>query len=177
MPRSRYHVLNNPCPHFLAATVNNWLPLFTRPATVNIILDSWRYLQRESKFQLYGYVILENHLHLIAASDNLILDMQRFKSYTAKQIIAYLQQSGSRQILELLALLKRSHKTETTYQIWEEGSHPQIIESEIVMRQKLDYIHQNPVKRGYVDQAEDWRYSSARNYAGKEGLIEVNCAW
>ncbi|WP_240502548.1 hypothetical protein [Methylocaldum sp. 14B] len=56
--------------------------------------------------------------------------------------------------MELLALFKRHHKTESTYQIWEEGNHPQLIESEAVMRQKMDYIHQNPVKRGYVDQAE-----------------------
>jgi putative transposase len=74
-------------------------------------------------------------------------------------------------------LFKRSHKTESRYQVWEEGSHPQLIESEIMMRQKLDYIHQNPVKRGYVDQPEHWRYSSARNYAGQEGLIEVMRVW
>ncbi|AMK78677.1 MULTISPECIES: REP-associated tyrosine transposase [Methylomonas] len=177
MTRSRYRVLQNPSPHFLTATINQWLPLFTRPATVNIVLDSWRFLQHESGFQLYGYVILENHLHLIAASPDLSRDMQRFKAYTAKQIIAYLQQSGSEQVLELLALLKRPHKTESEYQVWEEGSHPQLIESEAAMRQKLDYIHLNPVKRGYVDLPEHWRYSSARNYAGLEGLIEVVRDW
>jgi len=64
-----------------------------------------------------------------------------------------------------------------TYQVWEEGNHPQIIESEVVMRQKLDYTHHNPVKRGYVDQPEHWRYSSARNYAGQDGLIEVIRSW
>ena len=67
MPRSRYHIINGQSPHFLTATVNHWLPVFTRPDTVNIVLDSWRYLQRETGFKLYGYVILENHLHLIAA--------------------------------------------------------------------------------------------------------------
>ncbi|MGZ5008812.1 MAG: hypothetical protein ACXV8W_12960 [Methylobacter sp.] len=65
--------------------------MFTRPETVNIVLDSWHFLQRDSGFQLYGYVILENHLHLIAASEDLSRDMQRFKSYTAKQIIAHLE--------------------------------------------------------------------------------------
>ncbi|WP_171695679.1 hypothetical protein [Methylomonas sp. ZR1] len=45
---------------------------------MNIVLDSWRFLQRDSEFQLYGYVILENHLHLIAASPDLSRDMQRF---------------------------------------------------------------------------------------------------
>jgi hypothetical protein len=48
--------------------------------------------------------------------------------------------------------------------------------SEAVMREKLDYIHQNPVKRGYVDEPEHWRYSSARDYAGRKGLVEVD-AW
>lgn len=80
-------------------------------------------------------------------------------------------------MLALLAQLKRPHKIESDYQIWEEGSHPQLIETEAVMRQKLDYIHQNPVKRGYVDLPEHWRYSSARNYAGMAGLIEVVKDW
>ena len=177
MPRSRYHVVANQSPHFMTATVNHWLPIFTRPETVNIVLDSWRFLQREAGFQLYGYVILENHLHLIASSADLTKDMQRFKSHTARQIVDYLEQHGATKLLGLLALFKRHHKTDSDYQIWEEGNHPQLIESDAVMRQKLDYIHQNPVKRGYVDQPEHWRYSSARNYAGQAGLIDVVRAW
>ena len=177
MPRSRYRILNKTYPHFLTATINYWQPLFTRTETVEIVLDSWRFLQREAEFEIYGYVILENHLHLIASSPDLSGDMQRFKSYTAKRIINYLEQTQAKRVLELLALFKRAHKTESQYQVWEEGSHPQLIESETVMRQKLDYIHQNPVKRGYVDLPEHWRYSSARNYLGLEGLIEVVRAW
>ncbi len=177
MPRSSYRVMVNPCPHFLTATVNNWLPLFTRPQTVDIVLDSWRFLQQNADFRLYGYVILENHLHLIAASDDLSRDMQRFKSYTAKQIIAYLEQQNSIRLLQLLAFFKRAHKHESRYQVWEEGSHPQLIEPEAVMRQKLEYIHYNPVKRGYVDKPEHWRYSSARNYLGVDGVIDVVREW
>lgn len=177
MPRSRYRVVHPQCPHFITATVNHWLPLFTRPEPVGIVLDSWRYLQRDAGFVLYGYVILENHLHLVAASSDLSRDMQRFKAYTAKEIIAVLQKRGDAELLALLAQFKRAHKTESTYQVWEEGNHPQLIESDAVMRQKLDYIHRNPVKRGYVDQPEHWRYSSARDYAGLPGLIEVTRAW
>lgn len=130
-----------------------------------------------------GYVILENHLQLIAASPDLSRDMQRFKAYTAKQIIAYLQQSSSGRVLELLALLKRPHKIESEYQVWEEGSHPQLIDSEAVMRQKLDYIHRNPVERGYVDLPEHWRYSSAklcwvgRFDRGGSGLVIGSGSW
>lgn len=46
-----------------------------------------------------------------------------------------------------------------------------------MMRQKLEYIHNNPVKRGYVDDPLCWRYSSARNYAGQEGIVEVDRVW
>ncbi len=177
MPRSRYRILHDQYPHYMTATINNWLPLFTRPETMNIVLNSWRFLQQQCGFELFGYVILENHLHLIARSENLGKDMQRFKSYTAKEILTFLQIRKATRLLRQLAFFKRPHKTDSTYQVWEEGNHPQLIESAAVLRQKLDYIHQNPVKRGYVDLAEHWRYSSARNYAGGEGLIEVSTAW
>jgi putative transposase len=128
-----------------------------------------RFLQREAKFEIYGYVILENHLHLIAASADLGRDMQRFKSYTAKRIIDYLEQSQAKRVLELLALFKRAHKTESQYQVWEEGSHSQLLESETVMRQKLDYIHQNPVKHGYVDLPDIGAIHVHATILGQEG--------
>jgi hypothetical protein len=74
-------------------------------------------------------------------------------------------------------MLKLSHKTESEYQVWEEGSKPKQIDTDKVMDQKLDYMHNNPLKRGYVDDPVHWRYSSARNYAGLPGLIEVITDW
>ena len=63
------------------------------------------------------------------------------------------------------------------YQFWQEGVHPELIQDEEMMRQKVDYIHQNPVKRGYIDQAIHWRYSSARDYEGEAGLIDICRSW
>jgi hypothetical protein len=63
------------------------------------------------------------------------------------------------------------HKSQSGHQLWEEGSHPQRVESEGVMRQKLEYIHHHPVKRGFVDLPEHWRWSSARDDAGLAGWI------
>ncbi len=71
----------------------------------------------------------------------------------------------------------KNHKRDREYQVWEEGAHPQLLQNQNILLQKLDYIHFNPVKRGYVDKPEDWRYSSARNYAGLEGLIDVYRQW
>ena len=80
-------------------------------------------------------------------------------------------------ILDQLAFYKKAHKGERAYQFWQEGVHPEIIQGEDMMRQKIDYIHQNPVKRGYVDQATHWRYSSARNYENDVGLIDICKYW
>lgn len=70
-----------------------WLPVFTRPETVQIVLDSWRYQREHAGLRLYGYVILENHLHFVAQAQNLNKCVSSFKSFTAGQIIKYLQAS------------------------------------------------------------------------------------
>jgi putative transposase len=97
-----------------------------------------------------------------------------FKSYTARRIIDHLQAKRVERLLAHLRFFKRAHKTDREYQFWQEGVHPELVFSEAMMREKLDYIHANPVKRGYVSLAEHWRYSSAANYAGLDGLIEID---
>jgi putative transposase len=176
MGRSRYRIVDPKLPHFVTCTVLHWIPVFTRPATVEILLDSLRFLTRDG-LQVYAYVILENHLHMLLQSRQLDRDMARFKSYTAKQLIAYLSENNVTAILEQLAFYKKAHKDDRAYQFWQEGYHPEWIQNEEMMRQKVDYVHQNPVKRGYVDLPEHWRYSSARNYLGQPGLLEVCRVW
>ena len=160
----------------MTCTVLHWIPVFTRPETVTILLDSLRFLS-QGGMKLYAYVILENHLHLIAQSEQLGRDIARFKSYTAKKLLHYLDKNSVTTILEQLAFYKKAHKTDRAYQFWQEGVHPEWIQNEEMMRQKIEYIHRNPVERGYVDQAEHWRYSSARNYQGMDGLLEVCKQW
>jgi REP element-mobilizing transposase RayT len=163
MGRSRYKITDNTAPHFVTFTVLHWIPIFTNPATVNIIFNSLKFLQKEG-LKINAFVILENHMHFILQSDNLSKDIQRLKSFTAKKIINFLQQKNIKTILEQLAFYKKSHKNQTHYQLWQEGCHPEIISTVGMMRQKIQYIHDNPVKRGYVDFSEHWRYSSYRNY-------------
>jgi REP element-mobilizing transposase RayT len=161
----------------MTCTIVGWMPVFSRKETTDIIFDSWRYLQRERGFRLLGYVILENHLHVIASAPELADVMQRFKSFTARRIIDYLESQSAHTLLEQLHYFKLRHKTESEHQLWQEGNHPQQIHDDAMMWQKLEYAHNNPVRRGYVDDPLHWRYSSARNYAGQQGLIEVCTDW
>ncbi|MHC4140045.1 MAG: transposase, partial [Planctomycetota bacterium] len=121
--------------------------------------------------------IMENHLHLIASGNNLAREIGHFKSFTARKIIDYLRENNINAILKQLQFHKLKHKKGRTYQLWQEGSHPKVIQGEKMMIQKMEYMHCNPVKRGYVDDPTHWRYSSARNYAEQESLLEVCTEW
>ncbi|MDK1020982.1 MAG: transposase [Candidatus Hydrogenedentes bacterium] len=176
MGRSRYRFVDVTQPHFMTCTVLHWVPVFTRAETVEILLDSLRYLSKEG-LKVYAYVVLENHMHIIAQSTDLSRDISRFKSYTAKQVLAYLKENQVKTVLDQLAFYKKAHKGDRSYQFWQEGVHAEWIQGDEMMRQKIAYIHNNPVSRGYVDEPEHWRYSSARNYAGREGLLDVATEW
>ena len=177
MTRTRYRIYDTEYPYLLTDTVVAWLPVFSHPELVEIVFDSWRFLQRERGVRLFGYVIMENHLHWIASADALSDKLARFKSYTARRIIDTMEQAGYRTLLQELQFFKLRHKTDQTHQLWQEGSHPQQIQNDEMMWQKLEYTHNNPLRRGYVDEPTHWRYSSARDYAGQPGLIEIVTDW
>lgn len=177
MSRTRYKIYDNAYPHFLTCTTVGWAPIFTRLETVQIIIDSWSFLGKHDNLDLFGFVILDNHLHFIAAASDLSNAIQRFKSFTARNIIDLLIDKNAQTILSQLRFYKKRHKEDQDFQLWQEGSHPQMIQNDEIMRQKLEYIHNNPVKRGYVDDPLHWRYSSARNYAGQPGLLPVVTSW
>ena len=177
MTRTRYRIFETEYPYFLTNTIVGWLPVFTRKEAVEIVFDAWRHHQRESALQIFGYVVLENHLHMIARAPKLPEVLKSIKSYTARQIIDLLEQRRADTLLRQLKAHKLGHKTESTYQVWQEGSHPEQVQNDEILWQKLEYTHNNPVERGYVDDPLHWRYSSARNYARQQGLIDVVTDW
>ena len=177
MARTRYRFGEKDYPHFMTWTIVGWLPLFTREEAVEIIFDSWRHLQQHEDFALFAYAILENHLHLIAKSADLSSVVRRSKSYTARRIVDLLKHRHAETLLLQMKAQTLRHKTDSDYQVWQEGSHPQKIVTVEMMWQKIEYIHLNPVRRGYIDDPLHWRYSSARNYARQPGLIDVVTDW
>ena len=177
MGRSRYKIYEPTHPHFITCTVLNWISLFTRKESVEILLDSFRYLQRTDNLILYAYVILENHIHIVAQSDDIAKTMAKFKRHTARELLKLLQRENVKTILEQLAFYKKAHKSDRQYQVWQEGLQPKLIQTDAMMKSKINYIHQNPVKRGYIDEASHWRYSSARDYEGRGGLLEIERFW
>ena len=177
MSKSRYRTHNPDEAHFLTCVVVGWLPVFSRPEAAELVLDSLRFLIREGGLVVHGWVLMENHLHLIAKAADLSAEMARLKSFTGRQIVDLLKQRGDRLLLRLLHELKDKERTNRPYQLWQEDNHPQLIQGDAMMEQKLEYMHNNPVRRGYVDDPGHWRYSSARDYDGVVGLLPIDTGW
>jgi putative transposase len=177
MSRTRYRIIEPTAVHFLTCTVVNWLPILAKLQPKEIIVDSLRFLQDKDRLVIFAFVIMENHIHLIAQAHNLSEEIGRFKSYTARRIIDLLAADGSIGLLNELKTRKLNHHKDSTYQFWQEGSHPEQVQGRKMMIQKIEYIHNNPVRRGYVDEPIHWRYSSARNYSEMDGVLEVCTVW
>ncbi len=139
----------------------------------DILIDSLKFLRENGSLRIFAYVILENHIHMIASASDLSNTMMRFKSYTARRIIDSAESKNNIWLLEQLKNEKKAFKNDRNYQLWQEGFHPQRIQSEEMLRQKIVYIHNNPVRRGYVDDPTHWVYSSARNYLNNDHSILV----
>ena len=88
-----------------------------------------------------------------------------------------LHAAGFETLVQELRYFKLHHKVDQEHQLWQEGSHPEQILDFDMMMQKVEYIHNNPVRAGYVDELSHWRYSSARNYEELQGIIDVEIDW
>jgi REP-associated tyrosine transposase len=177
MARSRYKFLDNDFPYFIACTVINWIPIFSNPHIVQIVLNSFTFLQEEKRLILNAYVITENHLHCVAQSANISKEVAAFKSFTGRSIVDHYKQNHNQFMLFQFKQNKKRFKTDRKFQVWQEGSHPKQIQNDKMLQQKIHYIHYNPVRRGYVELPEHWRYSSAKNYMDQAGLIPVTKPW
>ncbi len=159
--------------YFLTATVVQWVDVFTRAIYSDIIVDSIRFCQKEKGLVVYGWVIMSNHLHMICACKEgfeLSNTLRDFKKHTSKTIVNTIENNKSESRKSwLLWLLKQ----QDGIQFWQEGNQPEEIFTEKFFMQKLNYIHQNPVRAGIVDLEEAYIYSSARDYHGIRGLIEL----
>ena len=166
--------------YFVTDTVVDWVDIFTRPIYRHIIIESLQYCQKEKGLIIYAWVLMTNHLHMIAGTngENRISDILRdFKKFTSKKIIqTLLVESGESRrdwMLNRFEYAGKNDKKITNYKFWQEGNDAQEIYLNDYFNQKLNYIHYNPVKAEIVNREEDYRYSSAIDWAGGKGLLDV----
>ena len=173
--RSRYKIVEPDGLYFLTCTIVDWIPVFQSHPYFDIITNSLTFCRANKGMRLYAYVIMENHLHLIAGAPDPSGVIRAFKGFTAREIVAMAESTGRSGLLNEFMKHKKRYKENSQFQIWQEGAHPQIIRDDDTLNQKIEYIHNNPVRRGYVDAPEHWRYSSARNYYSNDhSVMEID---
>jgi REP element-mobilizing transposase RayT len=176
-----YKIRDQALPHFITATVVDWIDVFTRKSYRDCLIECFDYCIKNKGMILYGYVVMSNHIHMIVQSKegNLSDLIRDFKKFTAKTILDKIQnepESRREWMLERFKVATESHSRNKNYQFWQYGNHPEEIYSNKFMWSKLDYIHLNPVRAGIVERASDYIYSSASNYVNDTGLLYIEKA-
>ena len=174
-----YQIQDQSAPHFLTFQVIDWVDVFSRKNYRDIFIESMKFCRQTKGLEIYAYVIMTNHVHVIwrAQHGNLSDIIRDLKKFTGRKIIETIQSGNeSRQdwLLKRFEFAARSNVRNSIHQIWKHENHPVELFSKSFANQKLHYIHLNPVRAGWVENPEEYLYSSAKNYAGFSGLMEID---
>jgi len=175
---SNYKFRNQECLYFVTFTVVKWIDVFTRREYKDILVDSFNYCIKNKGLEIYAWVIMSNHVHLIIGTTHKPMQdiLRDIKRHTSKQLIKAIteniQESRKDWLIWFFERESKLNPNNEYVQFWQQGSHPIELWSNAI-DQKLDYLHNNPVTAGWVDEPEHYLYSSARDYAGGKGFINV----
>lgn len=177
---SKYKVGEEAIAHFVTFSIVGWVDVFSRECYKEIVIKSLQYCQEHKGLKLHAWVIMTNHVHLIVSSDtnkieNLVRDI---KKYSSKQIIAAIQESKTESrkewMLNLFSYAGKNNANNTNFQFWKQDYHPIELNSAAKTKERLDYLHENPVKSGLVWEPWHNKYSSAIDYYTNEhGLLKI----
>lgn len=165
--------------YFITITTVGWIDVFTRLNQKNVLINALQYCQKNKGLEIYGYCIMSSHIHLLCkGTEGFILSdiIRDFKKFTSKKIVqTIIDQPESRRewILDYFQKACKHLKKDQTYKVWQNGYHAELIYSNSFIKQKINYIHNNPVKEKIVTLAEDYYFSSARNYAGLDNDLDI----
>jgi putative transposase len=165
--------------YFITLTVIHWIDAFTRKELKHVVLDSLQYCQKNKGLVIHAWVLMSSHLHLIISSKGEPLEaiLRDFKKHTSKQIVKTIQEineSRKEWLLRAFSKAAKDIKRVKNYKVWQDGNKPILLQTNEMLEGRLHYIHQNPVEAEIVDEPESYWYSSARDYAGGKGLLEVS---
>ena len=179
MSSENYIIRNQNAVHFITFTIIEWIDIFTRAGYKLEIINSLEYCQKHKGLRLFAFCLMSNHLHLICKVEEpftLSEFVRDFKKFTAKAILKKIwEEPESRRswILEALREAGRYDNRITNYKFWQEGCHPIELTSNEMIDQRINYVHENPVRIMLVEKAEDYLMNSARNYASLESILNI----
>lgn len=166
--------------YFVTFTVIHRIDIFIREEYRNVFMDSIKYCQKEKGLLVGAWCLMTSHAHLIIGTEGkmkLEEIVRDLKSYTSRHIRKAIEnnpiESRKEWILNAMIKAGTNKSNNKDFQFWMQHNHPIEMNSNEIIDSRLEYVHENPVKAGFVDESREWKYSSARDYAGEKGLIDV----
>ena len=176
----KYKIHDQQAVYFVTFTVVNWIDVFTRNEYRMIIVDSIKFCQEKKGLEVYAWCIMTNHVHLIIGTNgtNKLEDIIRdIKRHTSKHLRIEIERNPVESRKEwMLWMFERAGKYNSNnndWQLWQQHNHPIELSDPEKAEQRLNYLHDNPVSAGFVPEALFWQWSSAYDYSGGKGLIDV----
>ena len=163
--------------YFLTLTITDWQYVFKEDRFKNILVDGLNFCVEKKGLEIFSYVIMSTHMHLIARAKNedLSFVIGGFKKFSAIKILNILRKENPNSIyLYKFSEAAKKHSRNENFQFWKYGNHPEEVYSPKFTLSKIKYIHNNPVDAGMVARPENYYYSSAYDYAGKKGPVKVS---
>ncbi len=166
--------------YYITTVIYKRLPIFKRPSFIIPLYDSLLFYRYKQNYKIYGYVIMPDHIHLLIHPHGkaTVADIMRdYKEFTSKRIIRQAEVENNMEWVT--AFQKAGQETgRSDNKVWQDSYWDVEIFSTKFLRQKLNYIHNNPVRAELVASPQDYPYSSFRNYElDEEWFIEIDRAW
>ena len=166
--------------YFITFSVVGWVDVFTRNEYRNIIIDSFNYCVKNKSLVIHAWVIMTNHIHMIISKkgqmplEHIMRDMKKF---TSVEIIHSIEESRTESrkewMIKIFAAYGKANSNNVKFQFWQQDNHPIELNSNKEIEQKLNNIHENPVEQGFANSSECYGWSSAIDYTGGKGLVEI----
>jgi len=178
---SRNYKFHNPtAAYFVSFATVYWIDIFTRQIYFDVLAKSIDYCRKNKGMEIYAYCFMPNHIHFIFRSvEEKPAELLRdFKKFTSKKMLETIENNPQESRKEwLLWMFEKAGKKKsniTKYQFWQHHNKPIELWSTKVIKQKIDYIHNNPVVSGFVTEPTAWKYSSARNFAEDNTILTID---
>jgi REP element-mobilizing transposase RayT len=176
----KYKFYNKEGLYFISFATVYWVDVFVRDQYFRVVVNSMSYCRENKGMEIYSWCIMPSHVHLIfrAKNDNPSDVLRDFKTHTSKKLQGEIKENVQESRRDwLLWMFKRAGKKNSNVehgQFWQQNNKPIELWSPEVIDQKVNYIHQNPVEAGFVNEPEYWKYSSAIDFSGGKGIIEID---
>ena len=165
--------------YFISFATVNWIDVFTRNEYKDELIKSWQYCQHNKGLEIYAWCIMPSHIHIIISShdkplEDIVRDMKGHTSSVFRKLLKEHSQESRREwIISMMEKEGKKNSNNIEWQFWQQHNKPIEISDQKMFADISFYIHQNPVVSGFVYEAEQWVYSSAKHFAKNDGIIKL----